>query len=67
MPMLPSVLESVAKDIERAQAALDDLVDVVADMRLSGMDTAARDAQVADLTKRLRSLRTFYEIRKAKG
>ena len=66
MPMPKEVLESLAEDITKAEAALADLKDVVADMRLSGMDTATQDAEVADLSKKLRSLKMFYELRKTK-
>lgn len=67
MPFPKETLEAVAKDITKAEASLADLKDVVSDMRLSGMDTAARDAEVADLSRKLRSLKMFYELRKAKA
>lgn len=66
MPMPKSVLDTIAEDIAKADAALVDLKDVVSDMHLSGMDTIKQDAEVADLSKKLRSLKTFYDLRKAK-
>jgi len=67
MPLPNEVLTSIAEDIAAAESSLADLKDVVSDMRLSGMDTAAQDAEVADLSKKLRSLKMFYELRKAKS
>lgn len=66
MPLPKEVLASIAEDIAAAESSLADLKDVVADMRLSGMDTTTQDAEVADLSKKLRSLKVFYDIRKAK-
>ncbi|MBA7580092.1 hypothetical protein ES708_21979 [subsurface metagenome] len=66
MPMPKEVLESIAENITKAEASLADLKEVVSDMRLSGMDTKVQDAEVDDLSKKLRSLKMFYELRKAK-
>jgi len=66
MPLPKEVLDSIAEDIAKAEASLTDLKEVVSDMRLSGMDTAKQDAEVADLSKKLRSLKMFYDLRKAK-
>lgn len=66
MPIPKEVLASIAEDIAAAESLLTDLKDVVADMRLSGMDTTVQDAEVADLSKKLRSLKMFYDLRKAK-
>ncbi len=67
MPLTKEVLETIAADIAKADASLADLKDVVSDMRLSGMDTKVQDAEVDDLSKKLRSLKMFYELRKAKA
>lgn len=67
MPLPDEVLVSIAEDIEKAESSMADLKDVVSDMRLSGMDTAVQDAEVADLSKKLRSLKMFYDLRKAKS
>lgn len=67
MPMPKSVLDTIAEDIAKAEASLADLKDVVSDMRLSGMETAKQEAEVDELSKKLRSLKTFYELRKAKA
>jgi len=67
MALPNEVLESIAEDIAAAESSLADLKDVVSDMRLSGMDTNLQDAEVADLSKKLRSLKMFYELRKAKA
>ena len=66
MPMSKEVLATIAGDIKRADSSLVDLKDVVSDMRLSGMDTAKQEAEVADLSKKLRSMKMFYDLRKAK-
>lgn len=66
MPLPKKVLDTVAEDIAKAEASFADLKEVVADMRLSGMDTKVQDAQVADLAAKIRSLKMFYDIRKDK-
>ncbi|MBA7621058.1 hypothetical protein ES703_28415 [subsurface metagenome] len=66
MPIPKEVLDTVAGDVTKAEASLADLKDIVADMKLSGMDTAKHDVEVADLTRKIRTLKTFYELRKAK-
>ena len=66
MPMSKEVLATIAGDIKRADSSLVDLKDVVSDMRLSGMDTAKQEAEVAALSKKLRSMKMFYDLRKAK-
>ncbi|GAJ05354.1 unnamed protein product [marine sediment metagenome] len=66
MPLPKEVLTSVAEDIAKAEASFADLKDVVTDMKLSGMDTTKQEAEVDDLSRKLRSLRMFYELRKAK-
>ncbi|MBA7575760.1 hypothetical protein ES708_17596 [subsurface metagenome] len=66
MPLSKEVLASIAEDIEKATASLAGLKEVVSDMRLSGMGTTRQDTEVADLTKRLRSLKMFYDLRKEK-
>ena len=66
MPMSKEVLNTIAGDIKKADSSLADLKDVVSDMRLSGMDTAKQEAEVADLSKKLRSMKMFYDLRKAK-
>lgn len=67
MPMPKSVLDTIAEDIAKAETSLAALKDVVSDMRLSGMDTKVQDAEVDDLSKKLRSLKMFYDLRKAKA
>jgi len=67
MPLPKEVLDAVASDIARANSALAELKEVVADMKLSGMDTTTQSLEVADLSKKLRSMQTFYELRKAKA
>ncbi len=67
MGMPQNVLDEIAEDIAKAEASLADLKDVVSDMRLSGMDTAKQEAEVDALSKKHRSLKMFYELRKAKA
>ena len=67
MPIPKEVLDSIAEDITKAETSLATLKEVVGDMRLSGMDTATQDAEVDSLSKKLRSLKMFYELRKAKS
>lgn len=67
MPMPKEVLDRIAEDITKAEASLADLIDVRNDMRLSGMDTAKQDTEVDELSKKLRSLKMFHELRKAKA
>ncbi|MBA7532444.1 hypothetical protein ES705_24670 [subsurface metagenome] len=67
MPMSKEVLETIAGDIEKAESSLADLKDVVSDMRLSGMDVTKQQAEVDDLSKKLRSMKMFYDLRKAKA
>jgi len=67
MPIPKEVLETIAADIEKAESSLADLKDVVGDMKLSGMDTAVQQAQVDELSKKLRSLKIFYDLSKAKA
>ncbi|GAJ09746.1 unnamed protein product [marine sediment metagenome] len=67
MPMSKEVLETIAGDIAKAESSLADLKDVVSDMRLSGMDVTTQEAEVKDLSAKLRSMKMFYELRKAKA
>lgn len=67
MALPKEVLNSIAEDITKAEASLADLKDVVADMRLSGMDTTKQDAEVVELSRKLRSLKMFHDLRKAKA
>ena len=67
MGMPKEVLDAIAADIAKAEASLAELKDVVSDMRLSGMDTKVQEAEVNDLSGKLRSLKMFYELRKAKA
>ena len=67
MPMSKEVLETIAGDIEKAESSLADLKDVVSDMRLSGMDVTKQQTEVDDLSKKLRSMKMFYGLRKAKA
>jgi len=67
MPMPKEVLDTIAADVVKAESSLADLKDVVADMRLSGMDTAKQQAEVDELSKKLRSMKMFYDLRKAKA
>lgn len=67
MPIPKEVLDSIAEDIAEAEALLAGLKDVVSDMKLSGMDTQVQDAEISELSKRLRGLRMFYELQKAKS
>lgn len=67
MPLPKEVLDSIAGDIAKAESSLADLKDVVSDMRLSGMDTAKQETEVDELSKKLRSLKMFHELRNAKA
>jgi len=67
MAMPKEVLDTIAADIANAESSLADLRDVVADMRLSGMDVTTQQAEVDDLSKKLRSMKMFYDLRKAKA
>lgn len=67
MQMSKEVIDRIGADIEKADKALADLKEVVGDMRLSGMDTKIQDTEVERLTASLRSLKMFYERRKAKA
>lgn len=67
MPMSKEVLDIIAGDIAKGEASLADLKDVVSDMRLSGMDVTKQEAEVLDLSRKLRSLKMFHDLRKAKA
>ena len=67
MPMPKEVLDTIAGDIEKAESSLADLKDVLSDMRLSGMDTAKQQVEFDELSKKLRSMKMFYDLRKAKA
>jgi len=67
MPIPKEVLEATAADIEAADASLAELKDVVGDMRLAGLDTKRQEAEVADLSSKIRSMKMFYDLRKAKS
>ena len=67
MPLPKDVLDRVADDIQKANSSLTELKDVVGDMRLSGLDTEKYDADVKDLTDKIRSMEVFYERQKAKS
>ena len=67
MPMPKEVLDTIAADIEKAESSLADLKDVLSDMRLSGMDTARQQVEFDELSKKLRSMKMFYDLRKAKA
>lgn len=67
MPIPKEVLDSLATDIAEAEGLLAQLVDIVADMRLSGMDTKAEDDKMDKLTDDIRHLKAFYGRQKAKS
>ena len=67
MPLPKEVLAKVADDIKKANSSLTELRDVVNDMRLSGLDTEKYDAEVKDLTSKIRSMEIFYDRQKAKS
>ncbi|MBA7617776.1 hypothetical protein ES703_25094 [subsurface metagenome] len=67
MPIPKEVLDRIAEDITKAETSLADLKDVLSDMKLSGMDTAKQEAEFDDLSRKLRSLKIFYDLRKAKS
>jgi len=66
MALTKEVLDTIAADVEKAENSLKALKDVVSDMKLSGMETAKQEAEVASLSTKIRSLKAFYELRKAK-
>jgi len=67
MTMPKEVMDTIASDITKAETALATLKDVLGDMKLAGMDITTKQAQYDDLSKKLRSMKAFYELRKAKG
>lgn len=67
MPLPADILESIKGDIAEADRALAELKDVVADMRLAGMDTTKQDAQIDSLDDEIRRLKVFYGRQIAKS
>ena len=67
MPLVKEVLELIAGNIVKAKGSLAALKEVVADMRLAGMDTTNQNKEVDRLTTDLRALEIFYERQKAKS
>jgi len=65
---LPSeVLDSIATDIAEADAGVKNLRDVLAYMKLAGMDVAKEEDRLDILIERARSYKVFYERQKAKS
>lgn len=67
MPLPKEALDRIAEDIEKAEASIAELKDVVSDMRLSGMDVTTQTAAMKDLSDKIRQLKVFYERQKAKS
>ena len=67
MPLPPEILESLKNDLDEAEASLEEVRDVVTDMRLAGMDTTKLDDRVETLRDEIRKRRVLYERQKAKS
>jgi len=66
MPLPKEALDRIAADIKVAEGHLAEAKDVVADMKLSGMDTTTQTATIDDLTDKIRQLKVFHDRQKAK-
>lgn len=66
MPLPKEVLERVKVNLDKAEATLNEIIDVVSDMRLAGLDTSKQDIETENLRDEIRKRRIFYERQKAR-
>ena len=67
MPLPKDILEKVKVNLDKAEATLNEITDVVTDMRLAGLDTAKQDIETENLRDEIRKRRIFYERQKARS
>jgi len=66
MPLPKDIISEVEANLDKAEASLADITDVVTDMRLAGLDTSKRDAEMEDLRDEIRKRRIFLARQKAR-
>lgn len=67
MPLPKDVLDKAEANLDKAEAILADITDVVTDMRLAGLDTTKRDIEMENLRDEIRKRRIFHERQKARA
>lgn len=67
MPIPKDILERMKASLDEAQGHLDNITDVLHDMRLAGIDTKVMDARFDELSDEIRKRRVLYERQKAKA
>ncbi len=60
MPLPKETMEQIASNIEKAEAAIKEVEDVISDLRDSGVDTTLQSEQLATQKENLRQLSLFY-------
>ena len=62
MPLSREELDSLARSIEEAKLAIKSLEEIVADLRIAGIDTLREEEELRVLKEDLRKLETFYRL-----
>ncbi|GAJ00430.1 unnamed protein product [marine sediment metagenome] len=67
MPLPKDVLKQVKANLDKAEATLAEIQDVVTDMRLAGLDTTKQDTEMEALRDEIRKRRIFYDRQEARS
>ena len=67
MPLPPEVLEKIKTNLDAAETQLKSIHDVVVDLRASGIDAAAQEAEYNKLKDEYNKMVMFYGKQKARG
>ena len=62
MPLSREELDSLARSIEEAKLAIKSLEEIVADLRVAGIDSLREEEELRALKEDLRKLETFYRL-----
>jgi len=66
MPLPKDLLARCKANLDKAEATLAEITDVVTDMRLAGLDTSKQDIQMENMRDEIRKRRIFYERQTAR-
>lgn len=61
MPLPKDILKQAKASLDEAETILNEIKDVVTDMRLSGLDTTKQDVEMEHMRDEIRKRRNFYQ------
>lgn len=61
MPLPPEELERIKAGLDKAQADINSMEDVVSDLRASGIDALPQEERLRELRQEYNRMRLFYE------